>query len=92
MAGTHFTKAGTRALINTSPEPFSNWGASAGEDISWAGGLYLMWQHPLALLILLGLFVLLMCWMLPRIVRGLRALWQRLQRLDSTLAGSAQPP
>ena len=92
VAGTHFTKAGTRALINTSPEPFSNWGASAGEDISWAGGLYLMWQHPLALLILLGLFVLLMCWMLPRIVRGLRALWQRLQRLDSTLAGSAQPP
>ncbi|GGY13509.1 hypothetical protein GCM10008098_00170 [Rhodanobacter panaciterrae] len=91
VAGTHFTKAGTRALINTSPEPFSNWGASVGEDISWAGGLYLMWQHPLALLILLGLFVLLMCWMLPRIVRGLRALRQRLQRIGATLSGSAQP-
>ena len=91
VAGTHFTKAGTRALINASPEPFSNWSASVGEDVSWLGGLYLMWQHPLVLLILLGLFVLLMCWMLPRIVRGLRALRQRLQRLGSTLSGSAQP-
>jgi len=89
VAGTHFTKGGTRALINTSPEPFSNWGASVGEDVSWLGGMYLMWQHPLVLLILLGLFVLLMCWMLPRIVRGLRALRQRLQRIGSTLTGRA---
>ena len=89
VAGTHFTKGGTRALINTSPEPFSNWGASVGEDVSWLGGMYLMWQHPLLLLILLGLFVLLMCWMLPRIVRGLRALRQRLQRIGSTLTGRA---
>ena len=88
VAGTHFTKAGTRALINTSPEPFSNWGASVGEDVSWLGGMYLMWQHPLVLLILLGLFVLLMCWMLPRIVRGLRAL----RRLGSTLSGSSAQP
>lgn len=91
VAGTHLTKAGTRALINTSPEPFSNWAASVGEDVGWLGGLYLMWQHPLALLILLGLFVLLMCWMLPRIVRGLRTLRQRLQRLRLTLSGDAQP-
>ena len=31
-AGTHFTKAGTRAVANTSPEPFSNWLLSLGED------------------------------------------------------------
>jgi len=30
--GTHFTKAGTRAVANTSPEPFSNWILSLGED------------------------------------------------------------
>lgn len=90
VTGTHFTKAGTRALINTSPEPFSNWGASVGEDISWLGGLYLMWQHPLVMLILLGVFVLLMCWMLPRIVRGLRAWWQRLQRFRLTVFGSGR--
>ena len=88
VAGTHLTKAGTRALINTSPEPFSNWGASAGEDVGWFGAMYLMWRHPLVLLVLLGLFVLLMCRMLPRIVRGLRTLRQRLRL---TLSGDAQP-
>ena len=31
-AGTHFTKAGTRAVANTSPEPFSNWMLSLAED------------------------------------------------------------
>jgi hypothetical protein len=45
-SGTHLAKTGGRALINTSPEPFSNWGASAGEDISWLGGMYLMWLIP----------------------------------------------
>ncbi len=87
LTGTHFTKAGTRALINSSPEPFSNWGASVGEDVGWLGALYLMWRHPLVLLILLGLFVLLACWLLPRIVRGLRVLRQRLQRLGTALSG-----
>src|SRR5215469_9678339 len=57
VTSTHLAKAGGRALINTSPEPVSNWGASAGEDISLIGILYLMWQHPLALLVLLGLFL-----------------------------------
>ena len=90
VTGTHLAKAGTRALINTSPEPFSNWGASVSEDISWLGGLYLMWQHPLVMLILLGVFVLLMCWMLPRIVRGLRAWRQRLQRFRLTVFGTGR--
>ena len=34
-AGTHATKAGSRALINTSPEPFSNWTASVTEAVSY---------------------------------------------------------
>ena len=37
-AGTHATKAGTRVLINTSPEPFSNWFASVGEDVAVGRG------------------------------------------------------
>jgi hypothetical protein len=32
-AGSHFTKAGARMVINTSPEPFSNWAASLSEDM-----------------------------------------------------------
>ena len=55
VAGTDFTRAGTQALINISPEPFSNWAASVGEDVGRIGGLHLMWQHPPVLLVLL-------CW------------------------------
>ncbi|MEO9215019.1 MAG: DUF4126 domain-containing protein [Rhodanobacter sp.] len=86
VTGTALAKAGGRALINTSPEPFSNWGASASEDISLLGGLYLMWQHPLVLLVLLALFVLLLCWLLPKILRGLRMLLQRLRSIGKAFS------
>ena len=49
-AGAHFTKAGSRALINTSPEPFSNWTASLTEDVLAAGMVWFAFKHPLALL------------------------------------------
>lgn len=86
VTGTHLAKSGTRALINTSPEPFSNWGASAGEDLSLFGILYLMWQHPLALLVLLALFIVLICWLLPKIVRGWRAIFAQLRKFAGTPA------
>lgn len=87
-AGTHLAKAGGRALINTSPEPLSNWTASAGEDLTWVGGLYLMWHHPLAMLVLLALFILLLCWLLPRLLHGVRTLGQRLRRIGGFLFGA----
>ena len=77
-SGTHLTKAGSRALINTSPEPFSNWGASIAEDVSLLGGLYLIWQHPAVFLVLLLLFFAVAIRLLPKIFRGLRALWRKL--------------
>ena len=46
-AGTHLTKAGTRAVANTSPEPFSNWLLSFGEDFAVAGILWMAARHPL---------------------------------------------
>ena len=49
-AGSHFTKAGSRAVINTSPEPFSNWAASFGEDLAVGGLLWLAFAHPIAAL------------------------------------------
>lgn len=88
-AGTHLAKSGGRALINTSPEPVSNWTASAGEDLTWLGGFYLMWRHPLAMLVLLMLFVLLLCWLLPRILRGLRMWRQRIRGLRMRLSGTS---
>lgn len=71
-AGTHLTKAGTRVLINTSPEPFSNWGASLGEDIAVFAGLWAALQHPIFFLILLVLFILLMIWLLPKLFRAIK--------------------
>jgi hypothetical protein len=73
-AGTHFTKAGARAMINTSPEPFSNIAASTGEDVAVVTGLWLMFAHPWIMLGLLALLVALMLWLLPRLWRGIAAL------------------
>lgn len=87
-AGTHLAKTGGRALINTSPEPVSNWTASAGEDLTWMGGLWLMWHHPVVMLVLLALFVLLLCWLLPKLLRGLRAVRERLRRIRGGLSGA----
>jgi hypothetical protein len=79
-AGSHLTKAGTRALINTSPEPFSNWTASASEDVFSLGILWLALTHPLVLLAALLVFVLVMMWLLPKLWRGVKRLVQTLRR------------
>lgn len=76
-AGTHFTKAGGRAVINTSPEPVSNWTASFTEDAMVLSGIWLLFQHPLVLLALIALFLLLAIWLLPKVFRGLRAIVRR---------------
>ena len=75
----HFTKAGSRALINTSPEPFSNWTASLGEEALLLGGLWAAVRYPLAFLAGLAIFLLVALWLLPKIWRGLRVVWRRLQ-------------
>lgn len=80
-AGTHIAKAGTRAVVNASPEPFSNWGLSFSEDGVVLLGIWLALQHPVVFLVLLALFVLLLVWLIPKLWRGLRALWRGFQRL-----------
>ena len=79
-AGTHLAKAGGRALINTSPEPFSNVATSLGEEAMVAGGLYAAIYHPVVFLIILGGFVILLIWLLPKLIRGIRMLFGRLFR------------
>jgi len=78
-AGTHFTKAGGRALINASPEPFSNWIASFTEDTIVVAGIWFAFHHPVVFLVALGVFLALAAWLLPRLWRGVRALWRRLR-------------
>jgi hypothetical protein len=72
-ASTHATKAGTRAVVNTSPEPFYNWTLSIGEDIAVIGGMWAAVKHPWVFLVALVLFIALMIWLLPKIWRGIRA-------------------
>jgi len=76
-AGTHFTKAGGRAVINTSPEPVSNWGASLTEDALVVAGIWLAFNHPLVFLLLLLLFLLMLVWLIPKVWRGIRAVVDR---------------
>ena len=68
-AGTHIAKTGSRALINTSPEPFSNVAASLTEDVTVIGGLALAIAHPITFLCLLAAFVALLVWLLPKLAR-----------------------
>jgi hypothetical protein len=77
-AGTALTKAGSRLAINTSPEPFTNWAASFGEDAMVLGGFWLMLQHPAVFLGALALFLLLLVWLLPKLWRFLRAMIGRI--------------
>ena len=79
----HLTKTGSRALINTSPEPFSNWTASFGEEALLLGGLWAAFTHPLVFLAGLAIFLLVALWLLPKIWRGLRVVWRRLQAMLS---------
>ena len=76
----HLLKSGSRALLNTSPEPVSNWTASVSEDAAVVGGLALAFAHPwLALVLVVAVSVLLalgVWWLWRRLYRGVRALSQ----------------
>ncbi len=76
-ATSHVLKTGTRVAINASPEPFSNVGVSLIEDIVVLAGLFGAIYHPAWFLVFLAAFVLAAAWVLPRIWRGVRALWGR---------------
>jgi hypothetical protein len=76
---THLTKASSRLMINTSPEPVSNWTASFTEDIAVVGGLILALNHPVLFLILLIVFLLAVAWLLPKLWRGIRLLFNKIR-------------
>ncbi len=79
-AGTHFSKAGARALLNTSPEPFSNWAASFTEDAALPAGLWLAVMHPLVFLACLLMLALIAVIFLRWILRGLKLLYRRFSK------------
>lgn len=85
-AGTHLTKAGGRALINTSPEPFTNWIASLAEDFLSVLGLIAALKYPLLFLLLLALFFAAALWLLPRLWRGVKRVFTTIRRLPNPRA------
>jgi hypothetical protein len=96
-AGSHATKSGARMLINTSPEPFTNWLASFGEDAAVIGGMWLSVKHPAAFLALLGVVVALTIWLLPKILRLIGRLIRKVAnwfrgRSDAPPAAPPAPP
>lgn len=76
-ASTHLTKAGTRAVVNTSPEPVSNWILSIGEDVFVVGLGMLALNYPLAALIVAGVLLTVILFFFGVIVR---LAWRRLFR------------
>ena len=80
-AGSHITKASTRALINTSPEPISNWTASFSEDALSIGAVWMALVFPLLMLVFLIIFFVLAIWLLPKIWRGLKRVLSSIRQL-----------
>ena len=78
--GSHATKAGTRVLINASPEPFTNWTASVGEDVMVIGGLWAALNHPWLFIAALVVFIILLIWLLPKLWRGIKRVFGWLGR------------
>ena len=78
----HGMKAATRMAANTSPEPFSNIALSLAEDVVAIGATVLMAFHPVVILTVVGIAVLIAIWILPKIFRALRRLFQRKSERD----------
>ncbi len=79
-ATSHLTKASARVVINTSPEPMTNWTASIAEDAAVVGGLWASLNYPLVFIAFIIVFVLVAIWLLPK-------LWRAIKSIVATLRG-----
>lgn len=91
-ATSHTAKATTRAAINTSPEPFSNVGASLVEDSLVPAGLWLAIAHPLVFVVVLILMLIFSVWLIRTCWRFLRQLFTRVARIFSGQLDSGPTP
>ncbi len=80
-AVSHATKAGSRIVVNTSPEPFSNIGLSIAEDVAVFTGMWAALNHPILFIILIVAFIAFAAWLLPKIWRGVKKVFAWLFRL-----------
>lgn len=77
----HGTKAATRAVINTSPEPASNIAASLAEDVVAVGSIALAPFYPVFVIAVVTIGVIVSVILVPRIVRYLRTVMSRLRKI-----------
>lgn len=80
-ATSHAAKAGSRVVINASPEPFTNWAASITEDVTVVAGLWAALHYPWLFLAALLVFILLMIWLLPKLWRAIVKVFSFIGRL-----------
>lgn len=90
-AGSHAMKTGTRVLINTSPEPVTNWVASVIEDIAVVAGLWAALTHPAIFALLLAAFVVALIVLLPRLARAIASLFGKARTLFRGQRGEPAP-
>jgi uncharacterized protein DUF4126 len=76
-ASTHFTKAGTRAVANASPEPFSNWILSITEDVFVVSLGFIALKYPLLATLIVLVALVLMVVFAAWIFRAVKRRWQR---------------
>jgi hypothetical protein len=72
---THGTKATVRAAANTSPEPVTNWILSIVEDVFAIGAVIFAVLHPVVILGVILIFLLILVWILPKVVRRIRKMF-----------------
>jgi hypothetical protein len=92
----HGTKASARLAINTSPEPFSNWTASVVEDVTVLGSIWMIFNHPILMLIIVFTFLAFVVWLAPKLFRlakrGFHALRNRMRGVKADPSASSSSP
>ncbi|MGY8813207.1 MAG: DUF4126 domain-containing protein [Gammaproteobacteria bacterium] len=93
-AGSHATKSGSRLLMQSSPEPVSNWTASVTEDVIVVAGIWTALNNPWVFLTVILLFICMLIWLLPGLIRVLKKslLWAKemLTKSNNTLSNDSE--
>jgi len=80
-ASSHMTKSVGRLAINTSPEPFTNWAASIGEDIAAVIALWVAFNHPYVMLGFVIVSFAFALWLTPKLWRVFKTMLGRVASL-----------
>lgn len=84
----HSSKAATRLLVNHSPEPVTNVVLSIAEDLFVPFGLWVTLKHPLVTTVFVGIFLVLFCWLAPKIFRMVHVEWLALRAVAARHFGA----